>query len=185
MKHRRSSLILRGVFVAFVLQAHASGFSQYVTVPEPYSGIARAHGIPPTLIYAVALAESGKYVTRLQTTQPWPWTLNIAGEGRYYPSREAAIEDARQALAGGVRSVDFGLMQVNWGYHKTALRSVESAIDPVYNLEVGARILAGCYQARGDWWAAVGCYHAPANAERAARYRDRVSHIWTRVTAAE
>ena len=36
---------------------------------------------------------------------------------------------------------------------------------------------------RGDWWAAVGCYHAPSNAERAARYRERVKRIWSRVTA--
>lgn len=185
MKRRRLPPIFSGLFVALILETHASKFSEHAIVPEPYTGIARAHGIPPTLMYAVALAESGKYVTRLQDTQPWPWTLNIAGEGRYYTSREAAIEEARQALAGGVRSVDIGLMQVNWGFHKAALRSVESAIDPVYNLEVGARILAACYRARGDWWAAVGCYHAPANAERAARYRDRVSQMWTRVTAAE
>ena len=67
--------------------------------------------------------------------------------------------------------------------HQRALRSVEAAIDPYHNLDVGAGILAECFRTLGDWWAAIGCYHAPGNAERAARYRERVKRIWSRVTA--
>lgn len=182
MRRCRCSLITLGALAMVICQSHAASMPQHTTVPEPFGRIAKDHGIPVTLLYAIALAESGKHIARLQTTQPWPWTLNIEGEGRYYLSRQAAIQAARQALASGIRSVDMGLMQVNWAYHEAALRSVESAIDPVFNLEVGATILAACYRARGDWWAAVGCYHAPANPKRAARYRGRVRQIWLRVT---
>jgi len=153
------------------------------SVPEGYRRVAAAHGIPSELFYAVALAESGKRISHLRTTRPWPWTLNIQGEGLYFPSRQAAVYAAHQALAKGRRSVDIGLMQVNWGYHKTALRSVEAAIDPYQNLAVGAAILAECFRMRGDWWAAVGCYHAPSDAYRASRYRERVKRIWSRITA--
>ncbi len=160
---------------------HIAIAAPYGSVPGIYPQVASAYGIPTTLLYAVALAESGKHVKRLNATQPWPWTLNIEGEGQYFPNRQAAVEAGHQALSTGIRSVDMGLMQVNWGYHRAALRSVESAMDPLYNLQVGARILADCYRARRDWWAAVGCYHAPANAERAARYSGRVRKIWLRV----
>lgn len=152
-------------------------------VPDGYRRVAAAHGIPSELFYAVALAESGRHIEHLRTTRPWPWTLNIHGEGHYFPSRQAAVVAAQQALTQGRRSVDIGLMQVNWAYHATALRSVEAAIDPYHNLDVGAGILAECFRTRGDWWAAVGCYHAPSNADRAARYRERVKRIWSRVTA--
>ena len=185
MRPRGRVLIVTVTLALAAIQSHATGLAPNREVPELYARVASTHGIPVTLFYAIALAESGKHVTRLNSTQPWPWTLNIEGEGRYFPSREAAVEAASEALASGIRSVDIGLLQVNWGYHEAALRSVESAIDPVYNLKVGARILADCYRMRGDWWSAVGCYHAPANAERAARYRDRVGRIWTRLTTGE
>ena len=89
----------------------------------------------------------------------------------------------REALASGHTSVDVGLMQVNWKYHAGALQTIEAAVDPYRNLDVAAAILVDCYQSRGDWWGAVGCYHAPNDPERAARYRDRVKRLWSRLVA--
>lgn len=171
-------LLTPAVMVIAVSQVHAAD-----SVPEGYRRVAAAHAIPSELFYAVALAESGKHIESLRAMRPWPWTLNVQGVGRYYRSRQEAIDAVHQALANGRRSVDIGLMQVNWTYHATALRSIEAAIDPYHNLDVAAAILAECFRGRGDWWAAVGCYHAPGNAGRAARYRDRVKRIWSRITA--
>jgi soluble lytic murein transglycosylase-like protein len=176
-QYARSFLALAAIMVA-TSSVHATG-----SVPEGYRRVAAAHGIPSELFYSVALAESGKHIEHLRTTRPWPWTLNVQGEGRYFPSRQAAVDAVHQAFAKGRRSIDIGLMQVNWAYHATALRSVEAAIDPYHNLDVGAGILAECFRTRGDWWAAVGCYHAPIDADRAARYRERVRRIWSRVSA--
>jgi soluble lytic murein transglycosylase-like protein len=152
-------------------------------VPETYRQVARDHGIPSTLFYAVALAESGKRIDGLQMLRPWPWTLNVHGAGRYYPSRRTAMAALQEALASGRSSVDVGLMQVNWRYHRAALGRIEDALDPYRNLNVAATILTACYQSRQDWWAAVGCYHAPNNPERAMRYRQRVRDIWLSLTA--
>jgi hypothetical protein len=103
----------------------------------------------------------------------------VAGDGRYYASRDAAIMALRQVLAAGRTSVDVGLMQINWKHHATTLQSIEAAIDPYRNLNVAAGILVACHRSRRDWWAAVGCYHAPNDSARAARYRDRVQRIWS------
>lgn len=153
-------------------------------VPPTYRTIADEFGIPPAIFYAIALTESGTYVKTLDARLPWPWTLNIAGEGSYYPTRWQALHAARRALESGTQSIDVGLMQVNWRYHLKALGSLESGLDPVHNLTVGARILAACHAQRGDWLAAVECYHAPNNHVRASAYRQRVERAWRRLAAA-
>lgn len=149
------------------------------TIPHGYRRVAAAHGIPAALFYAVALAESGKHITDLRAVRPWPWTLNVQGDGRDYPSRQAAVAAGRRALASGSRSIDIGLMQINWRYHARTLRSLEAGLDPYRNLDLAAGILAACYRERGEWWSAVGCYHAPSEPQRATRYQMRVKRIWS------
>lgn len=150
-------------------------------VPPGYVRIARAHGVPADILYAVALAESGKALADGQGSQPWPWTLNLAGEGRYYPSWRAANADLQAALGAGTRAIDIGLMQVSWRWFGGAFGPAESLLSPYRNLAVGATILARCYRTHGSWCPAVGCYHAPNDAVRAARYRERVRAIHARL----
>lgn len=152
-------------------------------VPAAYRIVSATYGVPSALLYAVALAESGKYIEVLEASRPWPWTLNIKGEGAYYTTRAAALEAAQGAINAGIQSIDLGLMQVNWRYHSTSLGSLEAGIDPVHNLSVGADILAECYRLRGDWLSAVGCYHAPNDSARALIYRQRVETIWRQISS--
>ena len=155
-----------------------------VSVPVGYRTVAEERGIPPSLLYAVALTESAKKVGSPTVVRPWPWTLNIAGRGFFFNSRLAAWKVLTACLEQGKRSVDIGLMQVNWRYHEASLGTPWQALDPYRNLRVGAGILKDCYTTRLDWWASVGCYHAPANPERASRYRRRVVSQWQRLMGA-
>ena len=82
----------------------------------------------------------------------------------------------------GFESIDIGLMQVNWRYHRQSLENPQLALDPYHNLRVAAKILQDCHQSHQDWWDAVGCYHAPNSPQRADRYRARVFEHWQRVT---
>lgn len=154
--------------------ASASALAQDA-VPPGYRAIAAEYGLPDRLLYAVALTESGRPIKALGARRPWPWTLNVAGRGYFYPTREEALAALTRFLAEGRESVDIGLMQVNWRHHRHRLGSPEAALEPYRNLRVAAAILSECSANRGDWWAGVGCYHAPADAERAARYRRRVA----------
>ena len=147
-------------------------------VPPLYRIVAAEYGIPMALFYAVALAESGKRIESDSRRRPWPWTLNIAGKGRYFSTRWQAWRALDQSLQSGQESVDIGLMQVNWRFHEPRLRNSWMALDPHHNLAVGAEILKNCYAKRRDWWASVGCYHAPADRDRARRYRQRVVALW-------
>ena len=101
--------------------------------------------------------------------------------GYFYASREEAHRALQGFLSQGKRSIDIGLMQVNWHWHRDKLGDPWQALDPVHNLQVGARILATCYRERRDRWDAVGCYHAPNNRKFARRYRRNVAAHWQRI----
>jgi len=152
-------------------------------VPSGYRAIAAEYEIPYTILYAIALAESGRGLNGDRIHRPWPWTLNVAGRGYFYPSREAAWDALNSFIARGERSIDIGLMQVSWKYHKDKLGNTWQALDPYYNLRVAAGILQSCFDKRRDWWASVGCYHSPANVVRAESYRLRVVGHWQRLEA--
>jgi hypothetical protein len=174
----------KGCFWIFLLGMAGSPVGAMETVPSGYQAVAAERSIPEAIFYAVALAESGRNVESQAGRRPWPWTLNVGGKGYYYATRLEAWQALRDWLAQGKRSIDIGLMQVNWRYHQSRLGDPWQALDPYHNLRVGAEILQGCYANRQDWWDSVGCYHAPANPVRATRYRRRVEVQWRRLTQA-
>ncbi len=151
------------------------------TVPPGYRRVAAEKGVPPSVLYAVALTESGRPKIPEGIDRPWPWTLNVGGRGYFFDSRQAAWQALRDWLRAGKSSIDVGLMQVNWRYHKDRLGTPWQALDPYHNLRVGAAILRECFHSRRDWWASVGCYHAPTDPRRANRYRHRVVSRWQRL----
>jgi len=176
-------MVIAASRVPAVLAGLLLGTTAGADVPSAYAAVATRHDIPPALFYAIALTESGRSIEVLKARRPWPWTLNIAGEGSFYPDRIAAWRALDEALINGQTRVDIGLMQVNWRYHGARLENSWLAMEPAHNLEVAAEILRECYAKRRDWWASVGCYHAPNHAERAARYTARVRAAWQAVKA--
>ena len=130
-------------------------------------------GLPPRLLNAVAQVESGKRDPATGAWQPWPWTINVEGEGRYFETEAEAIEAVKAMQASGVRSIDVGCMQVNLMYHPAAFESLEQAFDPRANVLYARRFLLSLYRQSGDWATAVGLYHS-ATPDLAANYRQRV-----------
>jgi hypothetical protein len=164
--------LLLGSFVA-----DASG------IPPAYRHIAAEYRVPAEVLYAVALTESGQSALSGGHWRPWPWTLNVNGRGQYFASRYLAWQTLQHSLRQGTTSVDIGLMQVSWRYHRAALVSSWHALDPHHNLRVAAAILQSCYDKHRDWWASAGCYHAPNNSARAQAYTQRVQRHWRNLNA--
>ncbi len=176
---RRPCLIL---ILGVWLSAASAGARE--VIPAAYRHVAAIHGVPANLFYAMALTESGKAAEDSLLRRPWPWTLNIAGDGRFFTSRVEAWLALDASLRDGQLSVDVGLMQVNWRYHRIRLESSWLALEPYRNLHIAAEILTDCYRQRRDWWASVGCYHAPTDEQRAERYRNRVMAHWRQLNGA-
>lgn len=136
---------------------------------------------PPGLLLAIAETESGRSVGG--DFGPWPWTLNIAGEGRFFDSRGAALEAALAALETGDGNVDLGCMQISETWHGWAFPDLETMLDPFENAGYAASLLSSLFAAHGTWRDAISHYHS-ANPARGFAYAERVLTNWRRNPAA-
>lgn len=126
-------------------------------VPAGYRHVARLHGVPEDLLYAVALQESQMRFG--QAALPYPWTLNIRGAAKRFDSYRAAVATLAECLRNKILLVDCGLLQICWMYHHNRLRSPERALDPYPNIAVGAQLLRHHFAQTGSWFRAVAHYH--------------------------
>lgn len=154
--------------------------STFAEVPRAYVTIAADEGIPASVLWTIATIESN---AKLDIGwYPWPWTLNVAGKSRYFEDRESACKNAMEAIdEHGPYSVDIGFTQNNWGWNGIKYFSTPcDALDPVGNLQAAAKILRKCFDDRGDWVEAAGCYHRPAGGTPAEKYKSTFSKRWDR-----
>ena len=170
---RRGALLLASVLVVGLVHAGE--------IPPPaYQLAAQRAGIPSTVLYAVALQESG--VRRDGRIVAWPWSLNVAGASRRYATPAQACAGLLQALREVPPTrIDVGLGQINLGYHTQRYRQPCDLLDPYNNLRIAADILKEQHTPGEDWLLAIGRYHRPAGGAPAARYRRSVSQHLQRV----
>lgn len=148
-------------------------------LPEPWglcgAAIAAAErdsGMPAGLLGAIAKVETGRRAPD-GSVQPWPWSYNAAGDGRYAASNAEALQEVRVLQARGVRSIDIGCMQVNLLHHPAAFPDLEAGFDPATNVAYAVRFLRELHTRTGDWHQAVAMYHS-ATPERGLIYQQRV-----------
>ena len=155
----------------------ARGFSEGHLCRAAITEAERSANMPRGLLQAIGRVESGRRDPETGHFAPWPWTINAEGEGKYFPTREAAIAHVRQLQARGVRIIDVGCMQVNLHHHPNAFASLEQAFDPLTNARYAARFLTELNGGRADWRQAAGHYHSQTP-ERAGPYREKVLAAW-------
>lgn len=137
----------------------------------------RAAGIPARLLSAIARVESGRRDPVSGRMTPWPWTINVEGQGFFFNTRDEAIAAVRRHQAVGARSIDVGCMQINLMHHPDAFANLEQAFDPVANATYAARFLTELQARTGDWQRAAAFYHSQTPA-RADEYQRRVMAAW-------
>lgn len=158
-----------GIALALASTAHA-----HTTPPPAYQLAAQQAGVPVTMLYAIALQESGMNLQGRHV--PWPWSLNVAGQTQRFPNRAAACAAMKRALQQfKPTQVDAGLAQVNVGYQQHRYQEPCELLNPYRNLRIAAQILLEQHQPGQDWLTTAGRYHRPAGGEPAARYRAGVS----------
>jgi len=124
----------------------------------------RRYSLPPGLLMAIGEVESGRSLSDGRTVEPWPWTVNAGGEGRYFGKMMEAITWVQERQFAGVSSIDVGCMQVNLLQHPDAFKSLDLAFDPGTNADYAARFLLSLYRKTGDWMIAAGFYHSQTTA---------------------
>lgn len=133
--------------------------------------------LPPGLLAAVAVSESGKYDRAQRGAAPWPWTVNNAGDGRYFASKAEAMAHVDRLRASGQRNIDVGCMQINLMHHPDAFASLDDAFEPARNVAYGADFLGRLRDETLSWTRAVERYHT-ADPERGRAYREKVYERW-------
>jgi Transglycosylase SLT domain len=143
-----------------------------------------ASDLPGGLLTAVAASESGRYDRGRRQVAPWPWTVNNAGDGRYFATKEEAVDHVLRLKAAGERNIDVGCMQINLMHHPEAFASLEEAFEPSRNVAYGARFLGALERETASWERAVERYHT-ADPERGRAYRERVYRRWAQAAPGE
>lgn len=117
------------------------------------------YGMPAGLLKAIARVESSGSPYG-DAGKPWPWTLNVGGEGHYYPTQEAALTALETYRAESDVNIDVGCMQISLRHHPNAFPDLASALDPAANVAYGALFLAALHDKSDDWMIAAGDYHS-------------------------
>lgn len=130
---------------------------------------ASASNVPLSVMIAITQTETGR--RQDGETRPWPWTVNMEGEGHWFESRDAALAYAFENYNRGARSFDVGCFQINFRWHGENFNSIEDMFDPAANAAYAAKFLSTLYAETGDWSAAAGAFHSRTETQ-AAGYRD-------------
>lgn len=134
----------------------------------------RKASLPPALLGAISMAESGRAQPQTGRFGAWPWTINMEGKDFYFETKLAAIEAVQRAQASGVRSIDVGCMQINLMHHPDAFATLDQAFDPWSNADYAAGFLGRLRAATGTWAAATAAYHS-MTPELGAEYQRHVA----------
>jgi hypothetical protein len=138
----------------------------------------RSEGLPPRLLGAIGLVESGRPDPVSGRAASWPWTINVEGQGRFFATKAEALAAVESALAKGIRSIDVGCMQINLLHHPAAFASLGEAFEPQANALYAARFLKQLHAQSGSWPSAAAAYHSQTPG-RAEDYQRRVVETWS------
>lgn len=129
-------------------------------IAEAGKDVGKALKMPDALPLSIARVESGRADPATGRARPWPWTINAAGTGSFYATKEEAIAAVQALRARGVDSIDVGCMQVNLRHHPQAFASLDEAFDPQINARYAVRFLTSLYRQTGNWIQATAYYHS-------------------------
>jgi hypothetical protein len=139
--------------------------------------VERSSGLPPQLLRTIGLVESGRPDPGTGRAVSWPWTINVAGTGYFFPTRFDAIAAVERFRATGVLSIDVGCLQVNLMHHPAAFDSLDQAFNPQANVKYAATFLTALYRETGTWPRATAAYHS-RTPDLGHEYARRVMTSW-------
>ena len=139
-----------------------------------------SHNIPPGLLSAISIIESGKKATGHEDLVAWPWVINVNGKPEYYKTKTDAVKSLNKHLEAGKLNIDVGCMQVNYRHHGAEFRSPTYMMDPRQNVDYAAKFLMELRRQHGSWTKAVGHYHS-ATLKHQTPYRHKVYKKWQKV----
>lgn len=155
----------------------ASAVSQ--TCDQAATQAAHETGVPRDVLMAITRTETGR--ARSGVLQPWPWTVNMEGTGKWFDDEDSARSYVFSHFKAGARSFDVGCFQINYRWHGQAFRSIDEMFEPVANAVYAAKFLKQLHSEIGNWTDAAGAYHS-RTPKYANRYKERYERILATVS---
>lgn len=119
---------------------------------------AQNSGVPVEILLAITRVETGR--SRAGQVQPWPWAINLQGQGHWFETVDQAVDFANDHLTNGVENFDVGCFQINLRWHGAKFSSLQDVFDPHTNAAYAAQFLSDLYTSEGGWPQAVAAYHS-------------------------
>ena len=130
--------------------------------------------VPYNVLRAISRTETGR--TLGNSLKPWPWTVNMEGDGHWFDTLDEARSYVFKHFKQGARSFDVGCFQINYKWHQDGFQSIDDMFDPDSNALYAAEFLQSLYGEFGNWTDAVGAYHSRTE-RHATRYTERYAEI--------
>jgi len=180
---RATALLVLGLLATLVpATAWGQGLSFDDTV---WQAVAERSGVEPALLYALALAESGRNVGASRRT-PWPWVIRTPTGGYWFDSASAARRGLEAVRARWPdKRIDVGAAQINLGWHRQRFDEPARLLELDYNLEIAARILVDSVTSTADPVLGIGRYHHWSDRRRSQTYGQRVWSYYRRIAFAD
>lgn len=137
-------------------------------------------GVPVDVMLTITRLETG----RGKHAEPWPWTVNHAGDGSWFQSEDDARSYVFSKVKHGATNIDIGCFQINYRWHADGFRSLDDMFNPDLNALYAARFLEELYREFGNWTEAAGAYHS-RTPEFAERYKSRFAGLRNQVAELE
>ena len=131
-------------------------------------------GVPLEVLRALTRTETGR--SKNGQFSPWPWTVNMEGQGRWFDSRDQAKSFTFAGFKSGARSFDVGCFQINYKWHGQAFESLEDMFDPRKNAVYAAQFLKSLFDETDNWSDAAAAYHS-RTPEFANKYKARFDRV--------
>jgi hypothetical protein len=161
-RRRRALFVPELTCIGFVLAGllTATAANAEITCEQAAAAAEQSQQLPPGLLLAIGRVESGRWDAARGQIVPWPWSIDAAGQGQRFDSKDASVRAARAALDAGTRNIDVGCFQVNLLHHPHAFADLDQALDPSANALYAARFLTELHNRSGRWEDAVAAYHS-------------------------
>jgi soluble lytic murein transglycosylase-like protein len=133
-------------------------------VGTEFERAARAQGLRPALLYALAVARTGQ-VDAHGTAAPWPWTVITRGRPHHYQDRShAALALLTPDVGSTQNTLDVGMTGLNIARFGERVAAASDLLDPAINLRLAAVVLAeGLRTAPNDPALEIGSIAYPAD----------------------
>lgn len=138
---------------------------------------AQQTGVPADVLLTITRLETGR---SKQGGAPWPWTVNHAGDGTWFPSEDDAQSFVFSKVKRGASNIDIGCFQINYHWHAAGFRSLDDMFNPDLNALYAANFLDRLYKEFGDWVEAAGAYHS-RTPEFATKYKAKFQEFNARI----